>query len=666
MSRCSHGAFGLLIAAACGGGAPGGVGQAESPTSKKTVASAATPPELPCSPAARQGLTPAHEKAIEELAAGKFADADTSLSEILRLVPGDRVATVLLPAARVDANEVRRTASLQSSKLRPKPLPKAAPSGSATPTGTFKLTEIPPPVATPALLGDTRASTVVPEPPQSVGDPFAELGFYGTFTFDKSRVSRYSDNVLVLGAEDVGYRAVSLEPALIEAFPAANKPSPEVTIYPEVSFAVVVGKKLVAQISHRGGGAGEPPDGFVVAYDLTSDTVLWASPRGVGNVAGIGAATATHYFTFFVDAAAATTLQVLDLENGKLVGAIPLAKEPFGVPPTGLSLIKDLLVVEATKATFKIPGSALPDPVWGPLTSTNQAAVPPLSSIGQCHLKNAAGALLAREEPTLEGAIAGLPPSSSSRKAMQAALDFLRSRKRGKKGIDLSDASPKPGPPSAGAKVREVAGLPPFTRKLLATKELTREDKPLMRPAMMSHFEARADFYPNTYGALSIFGATVLEDATYVNYGNRYLVRVVDSEVKSILDLAPLQGEALAPDAMAVTNLMRAGEQIIAVVGNAVASTEANGVLVSFDPATGVVHWRTEPGLANPNVMFFDDYLVMATQKGGKFYLVLVRTADGRVMQTLETKQTPQEVAFDHRGALYVGNYAERSYYYVK
>jgi hypothetical protein len=35
-------------------------------------------------------------------------------------------------------------------------------------------------------------------------------------------------------------------------------------------------------------------------------------------------------------------------------------------------------------------------------------------------------------------------------------------------------------------------------------------------------------------------------------------------------------------------------------------------------------------------------------------------------MHTVATKEAPQELTFDYRGALYVGNYAERSYYYVK
>lgn len=665
--RANGWAVGLLLAASCGGSVPGAPGEPRAPTQSAPVASASAQPELPCSPAGRAALTPAHQKALEELAAGKFSDAETSLGALLQQHPGDRVATVLLPAVRIDANEVRRQAALQSNKLRPKSLPSASPTGAATPTGTLKLASSPPPApsATPSP-GDARSSSIVFEAPLQVGDTLGELGFFGVFAFAKSRVARYSDNVLVLGTADVGYRAVTLEPALIGAFPGANKPSNEVTIYPEVSFAVVVGEKLIAQMSHRGGTAGEPPDGFVVAYDLETDALLWASPRGVGNVPGVGAATSTHYFTLFTDQTNATALQVLDIANGKLVASEPLAKEPFGQPPSGLAFVGDLLVVQMTNVAFKVPSSPPPDPVWGSLSDANKPAVPALSSVGQCHLLNAAGALAAREEGQLGEAIAGLPLASSSRKALQGALEFLAARRRGKKGIDLSDATPKAGPPAGGPKVREVANLPSFTRRLVAMKDAPREEKPLMRPAVMSHFEARADFYPNSFGSLSIFGATDLADASYVNYGNRYLVRVVDSEVKSILDLASLQTEALAPDAMAVSNLFRVGDQLIALVGNATPSDGATGSLLSFDPTTGAVLWRTESGISNPNVLFFEDFFVMATTKGDKHSLTLVRTADGRVMHTVATKEAPQELTFDYRGALYVGNYAERSYYYVK
>jgi hypothetical protein len=519
-------------------------------------------------------------------------------------------------------------------------------------------------VLTPELEAKKVVSAIIYESPQPVGEALAELGFAGGYTFGPSQVARYADSVLVLGTTESGYRAVSLEPALIEAFPAANKPAGEVTIYPAVSFAIVVGEKLIAQISHGAGSAGEPTDGFVVAYDLRTDALLWASPRGVGNV-GLAAATSTHYFTLFDDASSTVQLQVLDLATGKVVATAPVKKEPSGAP-TGFSVFGDLLLIEPANETFKIPGSPPPAPVWGSLKETSEPTIPPLSSVGQCHLLNAAGALLARDEAQLGGAIEGLPVASSSRKALHGALEFLAARRRGKKGIDLSDVKPKPGPAAGGPKVRELPNLPPFKRRLVATKELPREDKPLMKPAIMSHFEGRADFYPNTYGALSVYGVTELADASYVNYGNRYLVRVVDAEVKSILDLASLQAQELPNDATAVSNLFRVGDQLVAVVGNATMSEAEMSFVVSFDPETGAVLWRTENGLSNPSVLFFEDYFVMATMKGDKHYLVLARTADGRVMQTVETKQPSQELSFDYRGALYVGNYSERAYYYVK
>jgi hypothetical protein len=664
--RAKGWAVGLLVAASCGGSAPGATGEVRAPTKKDAVASASAEPEIPCSPEGRTALTPAHQKALEELAGGKFSEAETSLGALLQQTPGDRVATVLLPAARTDANEVRRQASLQSNKLRPKSLPKVSPFGDPAPTGTLKLEAGPMPAPTPQFMAEKRASTFGHEVPPTVGDPLGDLSFNLAFTFGKSTVARYSDSVLVLGAADVGYRVVTLEPALIEAFPGANKPSNAVTVLPEVSFAVVVGEKLIAQISHRGGAAGEAPDGFVVAYDLRTDTPLWASSRGVGNVVGVGAATSTHYFTIFVNQANETVLQALDLATGKVVASQPLVPKPFEGPVSGLTIFRDQLVVEAMNVAFKIPSSPPPDPVWGSLTSGNEPVVPSLSGVGQCHLLNAAAALAVRDEVRLGSAIEGLPAASSSRKALQGAHEFLAARRRGKKGIDLSDATPKAGPPAGGPKVREVANLPPVKLRLFASKDVPREDSPFMKPAIMSHFEARADFYPSTFGPLSIYGATELSDATYVNYGNRYLVRVVDSEVKSILDLSSLQSEALAPDGMAVSNLFRVSDQLLALVGTATTSEGATASLVSFDPATGEVLWRTEANISNANVLFFQDFMVMVTMKGGKHFLALVRTADGRVLHTLETKQAPQELTFDHRGALYVGNYSERSYYYVK
>lgn len=666
--RSNGWAIGLLVAVSCGGSAGGGPNEVRDPKKPRTAASASARPEVPCTPAGRAELTAAHQEALEALSAGKFSESETSFTEILQQSPGDRVATVLLPAARVDADEVRRQASLQWTKLRPKALPKASPSGSAVPTGSLKLEPGTLPAPTPEVEAKRLVSTLLHEPPQQVGDTLAELGFYGSFSFGPSTVARFSDSVLVLGTAEAGYRAVSLEPALIEAFPAANKPAGEVTIYPAVSFAIVVGEKLIAQISHGAGSAGEPTDGFVVAYDLRTDAPLWASPRGVGNV-GLAAATSTHYFTLFDDASNTVQLQVLDVTTGKLVATAPLKKEPLmgGAAPVALSILDDLLLFQEPRENFKIPGSPLPAPVWGSLKEASEPTIPPLSSLGQCHLLNAAGALLSRDEAQLGGAIEGLPVASNSRKALQGALEFLAARRRGKKGIDLSDVKPKPGPPAAaGPKVREVPNLPPFRRRLVATKELPRENKPLMKPAIMSHFEGRADFYPDTFGALSIYGATELAGASYVNYGNRYLVRVVDSEVESILDLASLQTEALAPDAMAVSNLFRVGDQLIAVVGSATISDAATASLVSFDPATGAVLWRTQNGLSNPNVLFFEDFLVMATTNRDKHFLALVRTADGRTMHTVETKLPAQELTFDYRGALYVGNYSERSYYYVK
>lgn len=652
-------------------------GPAETPkgadaTGKKPTAGTAVAADggPPCTADVARKLTDKHLEALKKLADGQPSAAETAFYDLLRETPGDRVSAVLLPAARTDASELRRKASLQSSRLRPVSLPAATPQASAKPSGSFKLVKGEPVSA--ASPHEYLGSKGIREPidfvaPEEVGQQLGDLPFSMAFYGNGTTIARYQDSVLALGSTEAGFRSVLLEPTILGVFPEANKPSGEATLYPEVNSALVVGSTLITQISHNGDGNTLAADAFVAAYDLTTNKVKWASQRGVGNVPA-PVATATHLFTGFAGHDGTPTLQVLDLANGKLV-----AEEPLENPPGWYVLDGDSLLVWAPSGQrFKLPSAPpAPPPVYGDTVKAGDGLAYKLTDVRRCHLENAAKALAARDEVALRVAVEGLPVEGSTRRALQGALDFIEARKSGQKGIDLTEVQPRRGTYVPNATVRDMPNLAPLNLKINVAKVAPLSgDKPLMGSVIGVHPELRSDLFPNMYGSLSVYGAFGVGEDSLVNYGNRYLALISKDEVKEIVDLAFLAPDAdtLGPESSAVSFLGRNGDVLLATVGNPT-TTDSTAYIAALDPKTAKVLWRTDAGVSNYNVLWFADFAAALFTKKGKTEMVVFRIEDGKTITSLALKETPTEFAWDYRGAIYTASYSnsgERTYYFIK
>jgi hypothetical protein len=593
-------------------------------------------------------LTAKQAEGISALAKGAAVVAEASFTEALRENPADRVSVVLLSAARSDAAELRRLAGQQSSRLRPMSLPAATPAAASTRQKSFKMDRLA--SSDPSDMHTFFAARKLHElsafePPPTIGTALGEFGFSIAFHLNQALVARYQDSLLAIGNDEVGFRSLLLEPAIIAAFPEAAKPSGEATIFPEVSFATVVGSTLVAQLSHAGDTT-LPADAVVVAYDLKTNKVKWVSERAVGNIAG-PAVSADYFFTGF-NGPRGSSLQVVALSSGKEADILH-AWAPGNV---------QFRVAKQNPA---------PAPEYGDTVRLGDSPVPPLSTVASCHLENAAKSLAVRDEVALASAVEGLPRASSSGRALQGALDFLRARKAGEKGIDLSEVVPSRAGFVAGPKTQEAQASPAQKLKLLPAKAPLASQPPQMRGIISVHPEARSDLFPLTYGTHPVHGAFGFQNYSLVNYGNRYLVRIEGGEVKSILDLAYLQREPpTALDTQAVSFLGRIGERLIAIVGSPTMMKHNGSYLAALDPLSGEVLWRTNEGLGNYNVLYFDDFIVALFEGEKGAELVLLDSLSGKVIQTKSLAAPVTEISWEYQGAIYVTSKGERSYFLVK
>lgn len=618
----------------------------------------------PCVANALQALSAQQLEGIAAMAKGSPTAAEASFTEALRTNPADRVSAVLLSAARSDASEVRRLAGQQSSKLRPSSLPQATPAAPSARKKTFKMERLASSDPTEMQAFFAAKNLQVPsafEPPSTIGPTLGEVGFSMAFQSNQALVARYQDSLLVVGNDEKGFRSLLLEPAIIAAFPEAAKPSGEATIFPEVSFATVVGSTLVAQLSHVG-DANLPVDAFVVAYDLKTNKVKWVSERAVGNIAG-PAVSADYFFTGF-NGRGGSSVQVLELSTGKVV-----AEEPMASAISWLALDGETLHVWAPENVQLRIAKQSPAPAadYGDTVQLGDSLVPPLSAAASCHLENAAKALAVRDDSGLASAIQGLPRSSSAGRALQGALEFLRARKAGEKGIDLSEVAPKRAAYVAGTKTIESPASPAQKLKLVPTKSPVASQSPQMRAIISVHPEARSDLFPQTYGTNPIHGAFAFQNETLINYGNRFVARIEDGEVKSILDLAYLlKDPPAALDSQAVTFLGRIGDRLVTIVGSPTMMDNNGSYLAALDPRTGEVLWRTTEGLGNYNVLYFDEFVVALFQREEQAELVLIDSSTGKVIHTKPLSPPVTEISWDYQGAIYVTAKGERNFFLVK
>jgi len=702
------------------------------------VSAAAKPPASlpPCKPDTRPAKPSpslaARQKGLDALAKGDVTNALDAFREALATRPTDLAAFTFRSTAEAERNALRQELTKRAEKLKPIQVAAIAP-----PHKTVARADKLPKIGAITLkrlseerhdsdqaafkernkVADVNQEPNGADPLLFFPDQMGELHMGTVRHHEDHTIAEYGPALLVVGDRVGGIRPVDFLPVVAEGFKAVLKPvvvpavpdrpmlppsSSPVSIPPppmvdpnsinaQVRDAKVVGPLLVAQFAHDGDGLGAKPDGFVVAYDLTTDKVAWISDAAIATsytmhvsagYAVVGFSTTTDEDRrvarqAYTKPAGDSKLNVIDLATGKVVATAPLsarADHVFG------NANRVFAWGDESVETFEItPSPAAAKVELGQMVKLGDAdASIPTGEITRCWFTNAAIALDHRDGPALVEIAKVLPQDASLAKGLEAAGNFFIERASGRAGIDLTEVEPVPVQPLTKAKTRTDGPRKTVQpRRFVPVKESDlyyptgREVPPKKgetRPefAMNAYPNGPSHLYPRELGLESIHWASRDGDDVILAYGLRFIAIIKAEKVDRVLDFAPFALGPIEPSSgarpLAYATVL---DERLLLVNSPISydPKTSTAFLSSVDLKTGATVWRTEAGVLARQPVIFEDYIVSVVNRGAGSDLVAFRRHDGSTAFKQPFAEAASDIGWDGRGALYVTLPKEKKFF---